>query len=213
VPADGLLHPAAIGALGLLVLNDHVLKAAWPGIVTGKLSDAAGLVLLPLVVQAGWELARSVIGRDWGPSPRVLVAAVVITGLGFALAKTLEPAADAYRIGFGILQWPAAALLAVVRSAPIPDAFPVAFVRDPGDLVTLAALLIPFVVGRRRVDPHERRPDEPQADAPDQHDHHRDDREHPELDRGSQESILLHRAAPAPSAGHANVPKEPPSDR
>ena len=44
-PAPGgcLVHPAMLGALGVLVLNDHVLKHACPGFVTGKLSDFAGI--------------------------------------------------------------------------------------------------------------------------------------------------------------------------
>ncbi|WP_156325293.1 hypothetical protein [Nonomuraea sp. SBT364] len=31
----------------VLLLNDHLLKHAWPGPVTGKLSDVAGLVVAP----------------------------------------------------------------------------------------------------------------------------------------------------------------------
>ena len=45
-----LAHPLAVGSLVLLALNDHVLKQAWPGWVTGKLSDLAGLVVAPLVL-------------------------------------------------------------------------------------------------------------------------------------------------------------------
>ena len=40
-----LAHPGSVLALVVLVLNDHVLKQAWPGLVTGKLSDVAGLVV------------------------------------------------------------------------------------------------------------------------------------------------------------------------
>ncbi len=45
-----LLHPATIAATVLLIANDHLLKRAWPGPVTGKLSDVAGLVLAPPVL-------------------------------------------------------------------------------------------------------------------------------------------------------------------
>jgi hypothetical protein len=38
--------PGFIAAVLLLLANDHVLKAAFPGIVTGKLSDVSGLFLL-----------------------------------------------------------------------------------------------------------------------------------------------------------------------
>jgi hypothetical protein len=41
--ASHLLTPIYIGAVAVLVLNDHVLKHAVPGFVTGKLSDFAGL--------------------------------------------------------------------------------------------------------------------------------------------------------------------------
>ena len=38
---SGMLHPVALAALAVLVLNDHVWKARYPGWVTGKLSDVA----------------------------------------------------------------------------------------------------------------------------------------------------------------------------
>ncbi len=47
-----LLTPFWCGALGLLILNDHILKAAYPGLVTGKLSDVAGLFLVPALSSA-----------------------------------------------------------------------------------------------------------------------------------------------------------------
>ena len=47
-PGDGLLHPVALVALAILIVNDRLLKDAWPGPVTGKLSDVAGLVVAPL---------------------------------------------------------------------------------------------------------------------------------------------------------------------
>ena len=48
-PIHALVHPLWWGSLALLALNDHVLKpgALLPGVVTGKLSDFAGLVVAP----------------------------------------------------------------------------------------------------------------------------------------------------------------------
>src|SRR5687767_12493968 len=43
-----LLTPAFLCALLLLLLNDHVLKPAFGGVVTGKLSDFAGLFAFTL---------------------------------------------------------------------------------------------------------------------------------------------------------------------
>lgn len=52
--AAALRHPLFWVALGVLVLNDHVLKGAGvlPGLVTGKISDFAGLIVAPLVFTA-----------------------------------------------------------------------------------------------------------------------------------------------------------------
>jgi hypothetical protein len=172
VPGDVLLHPLAVAALVTLVANDHVLKAAWPGAVTGKLSDVAGLALTPLVLVAGWEVGRWALGRPWGPSRSAILGAVVATGLAFAAAKTLPPAADVYRVGLGVLQWPFAAVGALIGSGPLPELRPVAFVRDATDLVALPALLVPFVVGHRRG-----RRNDPDPQRPGQRD---DRREHAE---------------------------------
>ena len=56
-----LLHPAFLGSVALLLVNDHVFKAASPSVVTGKLSDVAGLVVLPvlLCVLAGVSTRRA----------------------------------------------------------------------------------------------------------------------------------------------------------
>ena len=49
-----LASPVAVVSLVLLVLeDDHLLKQAWPGVVTGKLSDVAGLVVAPLLLTVG----------------------------------------------------------------------------------------------------------------------------------------------------------------
>ncbi|MBD3401932.1 hypothetical protein GF420_03475 [candidate division GN15 bacterium] len=45
-----LLHPVFLVALTLLILNDHLLKALWPSILTGKLSDFAGLFVFTVCI-------------------------------------------------------------------------------------------------------------------------------------------------------------------
>jgi len=42
--------PGFIAAVVLLLVNDHVLKVACPGVVTGKLSDVAGLFVVGALV-------------------------------------------------------------------------------------------------------------------------------------------------------------------
>ena len=45
---SALTHPATVAALGVLLLNDLLLKALWPhSWLTGKLSDLAWLVFAP----------------------------------------------------------------------------------------------------------------------------------------------------------------------
>ena len=150
VPGDPLLHPLALGALVLLVLNDHVLKAAFPGLFTGKLSDIAGLVLAPLVLVSMVEVATAAVGRPWGPTWWLTAASAGLVGIGFASIKLFEPAAELYRVGVGLLQWPFAAIAAILRSNAVSGLQPVALVVDPSDLVALPALLIPVLLGWRR---------------------------------------------------------------
>ncbi|XXT22827.1 hypothetical protein WME94_14875 [Sorangium sp. So ce429] len=59
-----LRDPLFLGALALLVVNDHLLKGAGllPGALTGKLSDLAGLVVAP-VLAAALVNARTSRGR------------------------------------------------------------------------------------------------------------------------------------------------------
>ncbi|MGB3547731.1 MAG: hypothetical protein WBA17_12195, partial [Saprospiraceae bacterium] len=52
-----LFNSVFIGGLLLLLLNDHILKAAYGNVLTGKLSDFAGVLILPL-------LLRFVTGRS-----------------------------------------------------------------------------------------------------------------------------------------------------
>jgi hypothetical protein len=149
---DAVLHPVSLLALGVLVLNDHALKAAYPGLITGKLSDVAGVVLLPLVLVAGWELIGAALGRASGPHARVLALAILLTGVGFTLVKVAPPVAMAFGWLLGAVQWPVAILAAVAGGLPVvlaPSAAPI--VVDPGDLVALPALAIAIWIGAARV--------------------------------------------------------------
>ncbi len=78
-----LIHPAVVGSIALLTLNDRVFKVRWPGPITGKLSDLAGLFAVATVaaVVAGPERRhRSTL-------------ALVATGAAFALLKLVPGAA------------------------------------------------------------------------------------------------------------------------
>jgi hypothetical protein len=140
-PGDGLLHVLPLAAIALLLVNDHLLKAAWPGIVTGKLSDFCGLAYFPLFLVAVWELAT----QRFAPlgSRRVLILATLATGAAFAAVKTVPIAAATYSVGLGWLQW----LAGGAQGTPQL----VAIAMDATDLVALPALLVAYWVGSRRV--------------------------------------------------------------
>ena len=138
-----LVHPISLAAIALLVVNDHVLKQLAPGLVTGKLSDFAGLAFFPLLVAAAAEHAGIRRGT------RTIVVAVIATGLAFAAVKLFAPAAELYRVGLATLQWPFRAVRAIVTGDALPALGRVRFVADPTDLIALVALAMPLAVTSR----------------------------------------------------------------
>ncbi|NUP14112.1 MAG: hypothetical protein HOW73_49395 [Polyangiaceae bacterium] len=88
-----LRHPVWIASLGLLVVNDHVLKGSGiiPGTLTGKLSDVAGMFVAPALLAALCSVK----------SRRGLAAAHLAVGVVFATlemsAHATAIAADVYR--------------------------------------------------------------------------------------------------------------------
>ena len=136
--------------MGLLILNDQVLKSVWPGAVTGKLSDVAGLSVVPLALQAAAEVGFAAAGRWMGPSRRVLLASITLVGVGFALIQFWPPAVDLYRNGLGAAQWPFRALAALLSGQAMPTFAPVAATPDAADLLALPALGVAWWIGSRR---------------------------------------------------------------
>ncbi|MBM0257338.1 hypothetical protein [Micromonospora sp. 4G55] len=114
-----LAHPVTLLGLAALVVNDHVLKAAFPGPVTGKVSDVAGLLLAPPLVAVLLALA----------APRLPVRATVVVGLvtvgaGFTIVKI-----SGYAAQLASGAWSALAGPSVVRA-------------DVTDLLALPALTL-----------------------------------------------------------------------
>lgn len=81
-------NPGTVAAVLLLALNDHVGKRAWPGAVTGKLSDVAWMLVAPPVVAL--LLTPLLRPRRDGPA----VVGIGATAVTFALAKTSPAGAD-----------------------------------------------------------------------------------------------------------------------
>lgn len=143
LPIGEALHPVALAAVVVLVVNDWVLKpSAAPGWLTGKLSDVAGLVFAPLVLTA---LVDAAIGR---PLTRAkLAASIALTGAVFAAVKLSPEAARA---------------VARAWSLTGVDA---RIVADPTDLLALPSLAVAWWIGVKEIrstsDPRAARPDRP----------------------------------------------------
>jgi hypothetical protein len=136
VSRDGfpLAHPVAVAAVTLLLVNDHFLKHAWPGFVTGKLSDVAGMIFFPILLAS---VQRRV----------PLLACCIATALVFALVKTAPWANDLYRVVWGAMQWPFRAAHAWLAHREAPGLARVVLVRDPSDLLAVPFVCIAFFVG------------------------------------------------------------------
>ena len=154
---DLLLHPVALLALGGLLLNDHVLKAASADtpftVVTGKLSDVCGVLFLPILVVAAVEFAGAVVkGRV--ASVEVAGVVAVVVGVAFALMKTVPACGDVYAWALGALQWPVRALVAVLNGSVnehgLPSWQPVVHVVDPTDVVAVPFAFVVVALQRRR---------------------------------------------------------------
>ena len=116
-----LKHPTTLFSIGLLLVNDHVLKVTVPSWLTGKLSDFAGLFFFPFVLAA----ALSIITDRLRISPRQTGWLVFgITAVWFVAMKTTV-------WGNALTEDLVAHLLGV----------PARIVLDPTDLIALPVLI------------------------------------------------------------------------
>lgn len=116
----------------LLIANDWILKRHFPGPITGKLSDLAGLIFAPVILSSVIGLGLAIAARlgarvDPSLSRRRLLLCIAATGLTFAAVK-LSP--DAAHLLADLL--PRGSHIAVDRT----------------DLFTLPALALAYYIGR-----------------------------------------------------------------
>jgi hypothetical protein len=97
-PGRALLTPTWLAALAVLGVNDHLLKGAGllPGVVTGKLSDFAGMLVAPVLLAALLGLR----------SRRGLLLANLAIAAVFAAIKLSPAAADAWSWLMGLVGMP-----------------------------------------------------------------------------------------------------------
>jgi hypothetical protein len=127
LPIGEALHPVALLAVVVLVVNDWVLKPRFHGAITGKLSDVAGLVFAPVLLSAVIGLALHVLRRGGHLTHRRLVLCCLATAAGFAAVKLCAPVRE---LVAGLLGHHAE------------------FYPDLTDLMTLPAVLVSYWIGR-----------------------------------------------------------------
>ena len=143
-----VLHPTFVAAAGVLALNDHVLKWAYGTWSTGKLSDVAGVLLLPLLL-VGLARAVPAARRPAGRPPHAVdVAAIAVTAVGFTLVKTVPVVDRAYEVAVGSIRWVARSALAPWIGEPAVWR-PIIVTPDPTALLVLPVLAGSWWVLRR----------------------------------------------------------------
>ncbi|HXF68414.1 MAG TPA: hypothetical protein VNK89_01280 [Thermoflexus sp.] len=121
VSAHAFTHPAIWISVFLLLLNDHVLKFAFPSFWTGKLSDFAWLFFAPFLLIPLMSFLLFLLPL---PPARLADLGYGAVGVGFAALK-LSPTFNAW-----VASWASAAL-----------GRPTAFALDPTDGMALLALI------------------------------------------------------------------------
>jgi hypothetical protein len=148
-PGELMLHPAMVLAVGVLALNDHWLKTHFgtepgAGVVTGKLSDVAGLAFFPALLVSVVEVARWALRRDrggWACGRRELAVAMAVTAAGFAAVQTVPVAAAGYEAVLAVLRWCPAGVAAGLGGEPWPSIPQVGHVMDASDILCVPAVL------------------------------------------------------------------------
>jgi hypothetical protein len=128
-----LIHPLTLGAMVLLLFNDHILRRWWPSWWTGKLGDIAWLGFAPLALVALLAFLIPARLRKRISPNGVARAAFIVTAGVFGLAKTLPLCHHL-----------------IVRFLSLIVGGPVALRRDPTDLVALPALWLGWAIWKRR---------------------------------------------------------------
>jgi len=143
-----LLHPITLLALALWAINDHLLKGWGPALLTGKLSDVAGLVVSPTVLFGILEwCAPGLLRRHRRVALAGCCAAVGALLVGLELSRSVE---FAYQHALGSAQFVARSLLAWLSGGPAPAYLLVRTTPDVTDLLTLPALAVPAWLALRR---------------------------------------------------------------
>ena len=99
--ASAVMHPVTLAALGVLILNDLLLKALWPGAwIPGKLSDVAWMVFAPPVLAYMLSLATLECLRA---QRAAFAGAYLGLPILYTAFNTFQPVHDAFLLMLGLL--------------------------------------------------------------------------------------------------------------
>ncbi len=144
------MNPIALFSLGLLILNDHILKHRYGNSITGKLSDIAGLIFFPLLVIVLIESCRKAFRKNrWQIDNEQVVIVFCIVAMGYLLVKCSQPIADAYSYVLGSAEWSLVAMKQACTGHSIDKLMPREVLADPTDLVALPAVGVAWLIVKR----------------------------------------------------------------
>jgi hypothetical protein len=129
-----LAHPFSLTALGLLLLNDHLLRRLWPSWWTGKIGDFAWLLFAPFALAA---LLAWVIPKGWFKRPRTQESWVFSAAFALTAAVFISIKANSL------------IHLLAMRSIAAVFPTPLTTMHDPSDLLALPALVLGIWLWRR----------------------------------------------------------------
>lgn len=138
-----LLHPVTLCSIFLLVLNDHMLKELFPGFITGKLSDVAGMIFFPIVLAAFIQMLFPKVRSFEG---RIVWCSALATAIVFVGVKTVHWANELYAHVFGFtysLVVNVETLLTDLSFGPIRKA---SLIMDPSDVWAVVFVFFPILL-------------------------------------------------------------------
>ena len=146
-PGASLLHPLFLVSLLVLLINDHIAKDLYPGLITGKLSDFSGLLVLPVLAFVAVEVGAKATRRRL-PGARVAAALCIVSAIGFALVKSVPWANEGYRFAIGAIRWPLQALTAAADGTETPGVSLISVVPDEWDIIAIVAVIPAYLILR-----------------------------------------------------------------
>lgn len=140
VRGDFLLSPLFLLSLILLLFNDLYLKLNYPGLVSGILSDFAGIVFFPIFLVAVAEFIAAIIpSKPWAEPSWFILSTISIAFLFLIMKYTA---------------WGESVFVSLTESIRELIGEPLGFMQrglvgDPLDLLALLLVPVPILFGLR----------------------------------------------------------------